>query len=347
MKHPWQWDITDLDNLIGQPESLRLEFKDARLLDLNQKGNSINKVVTELSKEVSAFANTEGGTLIIGIEEDKDSKPRVALRISSVDISFWNPEKLQQIISSNISPPLPGIRVKLVYLDVERSSCVYVIYIPTGTTAYQAKDHIYYGRSEYESKALPDHEIRMRMFRGKVPNATLIIKKANRENKPIYLGQERRFLEDGEILGEGYKPILESQYSLQVFLKNIGETNIQAFKCRIKFVYSELFDECAFGKMLRNNEYSFKEGWQEQEIRPALGMLSGKTDIERPKMKVNIFPDDTFFICRCSFGLEKAQRLLEDDLLLKWTLYLEDRTPCQGEIEIREDIFTNGKNSQE
>lgn len=345
MKHPWQWDITDLENLIGQPESLRLEFKDARLLDRNQKNNSINKVVAELSKEVSAFANTEGGTLVIGIEEDKSSKPRVALRMSGIDIDFWNPEKLQQILSSNISPPLPGIRVKPIYLDAERSRCVYIIHIPAGMTAYQAKDHIYYGRSEYESKALPDHEIRMRMFRGKVPNATLIIKNASRENKPIHPGQKRRFLEAGETLGEGYKPILESQYSFQVCLRNIGETNIQAFKCKIEFIYSDLFDQRAFGKALRDNEYSFREGWQEEIIGPAFGMLSGKVDTEKPKMKVNIFPDDTFFICRCSFGLGKDQCLLENDLLLKWTLYLEDRTPCQGDLVIREDIFTDEGNS--
>jgi hypothetical protein len=49
-----------------------------------------------------------------------------------------------------------------------------VIQIPAGSTAYQANDGRYYGRSEFEAKYLPDHEIRLRMNRGKVARGTVL-----------------------------------------------------------------------------------------------------------------------------------------------------------------------------
>ncbi|HXE25775.1 MAG TPA: hypothetical protein VN637_12880, partial [Roseiarcus sp.] len=56
------WTETDLNDLIGQSESTRREFKSGRLFD----GNQESKWVEQLSKEVSALANTEGGELFLG-----------------------------------------------------------------------------------------------------------------------------------------------------------------------------------------------------------------------------------------------------------------------------------------
>jgi hypothetical protein len=51
---------------------------------------------------------------------------------------------------------------------------VFVIEIPQGNTAYQANDGRYYGRSEFEAKYLPDHEVRLRMSRGKVARGIIL-----------------------------------------------------------------------------------------------------------------------------------------------------------------------------
>ncbi len=50
---------------------------------------------------------------------------------------------------------------------------MFVVKIPQGSTAYQANDGRYYGRSEFEAKYLPDHEVRLRMSRGKVARGTV------------------------------------------------------------------------------------------------------------------------------------------------------------------------------
>lgn len=64
------WTESSLQELLGQPESIRREFKSGQLLEKNPQ----EKWVEELSKEISAFANTEGGELFIGIDEDKSVK---------------------------------------------------------------------------------------------------------------------------------------------------------------------------------------------------------------------------------------------------------------------------------
>lgn len=163
------WTEADVNNLIGQPESIRREFKSGRMFDGDQK----QKWIDQLSKEVSAFANTEGGDLFLGIDEDRSSKPKVAAGIDGVPAEIA-PERLQQLIESNVSPPLRGIRLRSVRLSARADRVVFVVQIPQGSTAYQANDGRYYGRSEFEAKHLLDHDIRLRMSRGKVARATIL-----------------------------------------------------------------------------------------------------------------------------------------------------------------------------
>jgi hypothetical protein len=106
------WTEADLIELLGQSESIRREFKSGRMFD----NNPDSKWTATISSEVSAFANTEGGELFLGIDEDRKSKPRVATSIDGVPIGVA-PERLQQLIEGNLSPHLPGIRVHRVLLS--------------------------------------------------------------------------------------------------------------------------------------------------------------------------------------------------------------------------------------
>jgi predicted HTH transcriptional regulator len=89
----FSWTEAELSELIGQSESIRREFKSGRMFE----NDSENKWIANISREVSALANTEGGELFLGIDEDKMSKPRVASSIEGAPAGL-PPERLQQLI---------------------------------------------------------------------------------------------------------------------------------------------------------------------------------------------------------------------------------------------------------
>jgi len=193
MREPWNWTKEDLESLIGQIESIRLDFKQSRLFE-----QSHEKIAENLSVVVSAFANTEGGIIVIGMAERREGKARIASHLDEgVDALSWTPERLQQLIESNVSPYLSGIRVRPIAIDPTKPNVAYVIYVPQGTTAYQASDHRYYGRSEYEAKSLPDYEVRLRMFRGKVPNAIVRVANCRKRETVASQGDTLRLLRRG------------------------------------------------------------------------------------------------------------------------------------------------------
>jgi predicted HTH transcriptional regulator len=165
MEAPDAYTEEHLLNLIGITEFFRLEFKSARLL-LNKE-----QAIPELSKTVSAFANSEGGTLVIGIAGKViEGNRRVAKELDGIDREVVSPEWLEQVIRSNISPALPTIRVYEIRLTGQRDGRVaFVVVVPAGSTAYQANDRRYYARQEFGVEPLPDHEVHLRMARDRIP----------------------------------------------------------------------------------------------------------------------------------------------------------------------------------
>jgi len=163
--NPAQWKEDYLLSFVRQPESARLEYKSGKVLA--EKKDRETFIRKQLSPTVSAFANSEGGIIIVGIDEDRKSKPRVAKQLDGVllgkDHALESIEQFQQIVESCISPFLTGIRALQVRLSGNPPGrYALIVYVPQGTTAYQAKDYIYYSRSEFESKPMPDHEIKFR-----------------------------------------------------------------------------------------------------------------------------------------------------------------------------------------
>jgi len=98
----------DIQELVDAqvPEGLRIDFK------LTNYGKS-DSDKRELLKDVSAFANSHGGHLIIGIEEMEG----VATNITGVDIDA-DAEilRMEQILRNAIDPPIPGIRMRSIPL---------------------------------------------------------------------------------------------------------------------------------------------------------------------------------------------------------------------------------------
>jgi len=98
----------DLQELIDAqvPEGLRLEFK------LLQYGKSDSDKL-ELLKDVSAFANSQGGHLLLGVEEAEGVPTRLVGLSLDLDAEIL---RMEQITRNGIEPTIPGIRIRTVPL---------------------------------------------------------------------------------------------------------------------------------------------------------------------------------------------------------------------------------------
>lgn len=139
-----QWDISFVRGLpVGEFDWI--DFKDSRFLDLSAK------CLDRLSEYVSAFANYDGGYLVIGVKNPKTGYPLetdegVALNIKP-DLKGW----LEDIIPNLTDPPVQRLNVHLVtdsaMMSPVAGSALVVIHIqPSDAAPHQARDHKYYTR---------------------------------------------------------------------------------------------------------------------------------------------------------------------------------------------------------
>ena len=155
------WDDAMLQKLIddGVEESLSLEYKSADSI-----GRQNNKTV-EITKDVSSMANASGGTIVYGMKEfDLSDKRHLPQSIDPIDSSEYSKEWLEQVIG-NIRPRIASVIIHPVRLAGSGNHVCYVVEIPEGTTAYQARDFRYYRRYNFEAVPMEDYEIRLLMNR--------------------------------------------------------------------------------------------------------------------------------------------------------------------------------------
>lgn len=162
-------DILSLDNytietlhyLIDNEmeENVHLDYKDGKALKTDDKGKN------EITKDVSSFANSDGGIIVYGLTE-KDHKP---VSLSTFDGNAFTKERLEQIIS-NIQPHIKGLKIYPIRLDGNVSQSIYVVWIPRSSNApHMATDHKYYKRTNFQSIAMEEYEVRDLFYRADKP----------------------------------------------------------------------------------------------------------------------------------------------------------------------------------
>lgn len=160
------WNEQKLKQLINNKveESLTLEYKAADALT-----NSDSKK-KEITKDVSAIANSAGGTIIYGISEYAEENKNYPEKIDPINLNNTRLTKewLQQVIN-NIRPRI-DVEIIPIYIESSENNVVYVVNIPQGSTAHQATDYRYYKRFNSISVPMEDYEIRDIMSRLKFPD---------------------------------------------------------------------------------------------------------------------------------------------------------------------------------
>ena len=206
MKNPALWNENDLLQLIAnrQEEGFQLDFKRADALQQTDPKKR------EISKDVSAFANSAGGTIVYGIAES-DDEPHLASDLSPIDTKAFSKESLDQVINSRIQPRIAGIIINPVELRTkDPGKFAYVVAIPESTTAHQASDKKYYRRFNFESVPMEDYEVRQTMNRASRPAYKIVLNptSVNRRNTETKFRFQGILQNETEIVGHDVSAVL-------------------------------------------------------------------------------------------------------------------------------------------
>ncbi len=148
-------DEQDLLVLIknGVFEDLHLDYKDSMAL---QRSDAKKR---EISKDVSSFANSDGGQLVYGMVEQNHLPSNLDVGSDPNDITK---EWLEQVIMSTIQPRITDVTIHPIPLSTAPANrLAYVVTIPRSISGpHQAVDKRYYKRYNFQSAPMEDYEVR-------------------------------------------------------------------------------------------------------------------------------------------------------------------------------------------
>lgn len=317
------WDETKVQEYIVNQieESLTLDYKAA---DAHAKSDGKKK---EISKDVSAMANSSGGIIIYGIIENPNHK-YFPEKIEPIDRKDFSKEWLEQVINSNIFPRIDGIIIHPISLSSGLTDILFVVEIPKSTTAHQAGDFRYYKRYNFESVPMYDYEVRDVMNRRKTPLFDLEI---------FYEIEERKIesrwptLPTGSNNG-GYETY--KRFKVVITNKGLIISNYVVFEIKIP------------SKLLSSNNYQVSAteniGAENYSVIRYNNTVRDIVDVEinpltQPSFKYGpsryepILPRLTF---EKSISLETDVTPFSG--IIYWTIYADDAEPKGGEIMIQD-----------
>jgi len=287
------WTESRLQNFItGEiEESLTLEYKAAEALDRNETKKK------EITKDVSAMANSAGGILIYGISEFGDAERRhLPEKITPVDRRKYPREWVEQIIQA-IRPRIDGIVIHSINLSSGESDVAFVIEVPQSNTAHQASDHRYYKRFNFQAVPMEDYEIRDVMFREQTPNIAL--------NFLIQITDDARWslviqaLNNGSAFAQYVAVFLDAPVPI---LQNIeNRMNIKDG-----------------GRYYRHRLTNLNQEYADEQFKSSFPLLRSMS--MSWKIPLN----------------ETLEEFRAQDLALKWKTYADNALPKEGRISLRE-----------
>lgn len=287
------WTEAKLNNFIssGIEESLTLEYKSAEALDRSEYKKK------EITKDVSAMANSAGGVIVYGISEFSElDKRHLPERITPVNRNEFPREWVEQIINA-IRPRIDGIVIHSVNLSSSATDVAYVIEIPQSNTAHQASDHRYYKRFNFQSVPMEDYEVRDVIFREQTPD--------------IYLS----FLIEVSD---------ENGWSLTIKARNHGSAFAQYVACLLDvptILLREIKNKISLtdgGKYYRQRLFNLNQEFGDENFKSNFPLLRNMSMSWRIPLREDF--------------VKSEARNLE----LKWKLYADNALPKEGRVSIGE-----------
>lgn len=266
-------------------ESLNLDYKSAKSLDNTQSCS------VEISKDVSALANSDGGIIVYGISEDAEKRhfPR---GIDPIDRMQFSKERLEQIINSNIRPRID--RLNIYPITISDLMVVYVVEVDKSETAHQAADKRYYKRYNFQSVSMEDYEIRDIMNRQRHPKLELTFRLDLREFP-----------------------------TLMVYVNNIGVVLAKYVKVKIRLPRKLIISQQE-GVMIDSHTIEFTAANVVRE------MVDNHSTIVRfwPSRYEPILPQAKLQVLEIKLALQAEQILQED--MVSWEILCDNSNPMYG-----------------
>lgn len=277
-----EYTYADISQLIENEveEHIHLDYKSSGSLAKDDKKK------TEISKDVSSFANSDGGIIIYGLME-KDHKPA---SITFINGKEYTKEWLENIINM-IQPRINGVNIYPIRYDNDLNKTIYIVKIPRSDMApHMAIDKRYYKRFNFSSMPMEDYEVKDILYRHQSPS--------------LYILSASIQKDDEEFCGDKY-----IQYSFKAWIVNNGNRLCKEYKLSASFFNLPKNIKCSYqpaeGKVLSMLvcDYCFR--------------------ISSPS-KETIFPNETIETGHYTFEIPVDQTDNLNKIYVKLTLQYED-----------------------
>ena len=157
-------DIADLTSS-DEPESILLDYK--KMVSGSEREKA------ELAKDICAFANSQGGYLVIGVEENQGKPLHPPCGTARILGRQKSEEWIEQVINSNIAQRV-NTDIKVIDLPELEDLCIIVVYVPMSIRMPHMvtgeRDNRYYRRifkrHQYESLPAEEYEVREMFEKG-------------------------------------------------------------------------------------------------------------------------------------------------------------------------------------
>ncbi len=135
------------------------------LLDIPEETQNIefkelagDKVVAKIIETIVAMANTDGGQIVIGIDDPEKTKKKNLARISGIELNKELFDELMRKIQL-IVPPLSDIAKPQLILEKECAKTIAIIRVPKATNCFHSINNYVYVRLQKGNKRLTPQEV--------------------------------------------------------------------------------------------------------------------------------------------------------------------------------------------